>query len=126
METFDWPLFTWTVRYPESSSKVKFGRGYEFASKPKGPDQVTYILHFKTMKFFESSPGVVSTTVMPKINIARLEEFYNRVKLYEKFILPIPGKGNLTVRLVKPLEYKVVEDGQGTVEPFQLEFLTQP
>jgi hypothetical protein len=126
METFDFPLFTWTVRYPESSSKVKFGRGYEFASKPKGPDQVTYILHFKTMKFFESAPGVVSTTVQPKINIARLEEFYLRHKLYEKFILPLPGKGNLTVRFAKPLDYKVAENGQGTVDSFQLEFLTQP
>ncbi|WP_246806995.1 hypothetical protein [Ensifer sp. ENS04] len=126
METFDFPYFTWTVRYPESSTKVRFGRGYEFASKPKGPDQVTYILHFKTMKFFEASPGVVSTTIQPKINIARLEAFYNAHLLYEKFVVNIPGKGNLTVRFAKPLEYKVAENGQGTVEAFTMEVLTQP
>lgn len=126
METFDFPYFTWTVRYPESSAKVKFGRGYEFASAPKGPDQVTYILHFKTMKFFETSPGLVSTTIQPKINIARLEAFYNVHKLYEKFVVNIPGKGNLVVRFVKPLEYKVAENGQGTVDAFTLELLTQP
>ncbi|KQS84247.1 hypothetical protein ASG58_20985 [Rhizobium sp. Leaf383] len=105
---------------------MKFGRGYEFASKPNSPDQVTYLLHFKTMKFYESSPGVVSLTKNPAINIARLEAFYNRVQLWTKFLLPIPGKGNLTVRFSKPLEYKVAENGQGTVEAFQLEFLTQP
>jgi len=126
METFDFPLFTWTTRYPESSTKVKFGRGYEFASKPKGPDQVTYILHFKTMKFFTNAAGAVVTTTHPKINIARLEAFYNRVQMWEKFLLPIPGKGNITVRFAKPLEYKVAEDGQGTVDSFQLECLSQP
>lgn len=126
METFDFPYFTWTTRYPESSTKVKFGRGYEFASKPRGPDQVTYVLHFKTMKFFESAPGVVDTTIHPAINIARLEEFYNRVKMYEKFILPLPGKGNIVVRFSKPLEYRIAENGQGTVDSFQLEVLTQP
>jgi hypothetical protein len=126
METFDFPYFTWTVRYPESSTKVKFGRGYEFASKPKGPDQVTYVLHFATMKFYESSPGVVDLNAQPKINIARLEAFYSQHKLYEKFTLPLPGKGNLVVRFNKPLEYKVKENGQGTVDAFQLEVLTQP
>jgi phage-related protein len=126
METFDFPYFTWTTRYPESSTKVRFGRGYEFASKPKGPDQVSYILHFKTMKFFTNSAGTVVTTTLPKINIAKLEAFYNAHKMYEKFLLNIPGKGTLTVRFSKPLEYKVAENGQGTVEPFTLEVLTQP
>lgn len=78
------------------------------------------------MKFFESAPGVIDTTVLPQINIGRLEAFYNEVRMYEKFILPIPGKGNLVVRFAKPLEYKLTENGQGTVDPFQLEFLTQP
>ncbi|MBD9544250.1 hypothetical protein IB276_32925 [Ensifer sp. ENS04] len=78
------------------------------------------------MKFFEASPGVVSTTIQPKINIARLEAFYNAHLLYEKFVVNIPGKGNLTVRFAKPLEYKVAENGQGTVEAFTMEVLTQP
>ena len=126
MEIFDFPLFTWSVKYPESSTKVKFGRAYEFATKPKGPDQVIYTLHFKTMKFFLDGSGDVSTTIQPKINIARLEAFYNTHRLYEKFTLPIPGKGNLTVRFGKPLDYKVTEGGQGTVDPFTLECVLQP
>ena len=105
---------------------MSFGRGYEFAAKPKGPDQVTYILHFKTMKFFEASPGVASLTIRPQINIAVLEAFYNRVKMYEKFLLPIPGKGNIVVRFSKPLDYKLTEAGLGTVDAFQLEFKSQP
>lgn len=126
METFDFPNFTWTVRYPESSVKVKFGRGYEFASKPKGPDQVIYVLHFKAMKFFLTSGGNISIAKYPQINMQVLENFYNSMKMYEKFILPIPGKGDIVVRFAKPLEYKIMEGGAGLVEPFQLEFLSQP
>jgi hypothetical protein len=126
METFDFPYFTWTTEYPESSAKVQFGRGYEFASKPRGPDQVKYTLHFKTMMFFTDEVGRVVTGVQPKINVARLEEFYQKHRLFEKFILPIPGKGLLTVRFSKPLKYRVAENGNGTVESFELEVLTQP
>lgn len=126
METFDFPYFTWTTKYPESGAKVKFGRGYEFASKPKGPDQVNYVFHFKTMKAFEGVDGLLDPAPHPEINIGRLEAFYIEHRLYEKFILPVPGKGNLIVRFSKPLEYKIAENGQGTVDPFTLEFTTQP
>ncbi|WP_454287264.1 hypothetical protein [Rhizobium arsenicireducens] len=125
METFNFPYFSWSVRYPDSSAKVSFGRGYEFASKPKGPDQVTYTLAFKTMMFFTTA-GVVSTTINPEFNIARLEAFYKTHRLYEKFILPLPAHGDLTVRFAKPLEYKLTPGGQGTVDAFTLEMLLQP
>lgn len=78
------------------------------------------------MKFYESAPGVVDATIMPRINIARLENFYLKHKMFEKFVVNIPGKGNLTMRFAKPLEYKVAKNGQGTVEAFQLELLSQP
>lgn len=87
---------------------------------------MTYILHFAAMKFFLNSSGNVSKTIQPTINMARLEDFYNVHKMYEKFILPLPGKGNLTVRFAKPLEYKIKENGNGLVDAFQLEVLTQP
>jgi hypothetical protein len=78
------------------------------------------------MKFFTDEAERVLTGVMPKINIARLEEFYQKHRLFEKFIMPIPGKGLLTVRFSKPFRYKVAENGLGTVEPFELEVTTQP
>jgi hypothetical protein len=78
------------------------------------------------MMFFTDEVGRVVTGVQPKINVARLEEFYQKHRLFEKFILPIPGKGLLTVRFSKPLKYRVAENGNGTVESFELEVLTQP
>lgn len=126
METFDWPNFTWTTKYPESSAKVKFGRGYEFASKPKGPDQVTYVLRFRAMKAFEGADGLLDPVPMPEINVGRLEAFYNVHRLYEKFILPLPGKGDLVVRFAKPFEYTIAEGGLGTTDAFTIEVCTQP
>jgi hypothetical protein len=127
MDTFDFPNFTWTVKYPESSGSVKFGRGWQFASKPKGPDQVTYLLKFEAMQFFTDAAGNVITTGAGRAwNMARLENFYNDKKLYEKFILPLPGKGNITVRFAKPLEYTLLKNGGGLTEPFTLEVLSQP
>jgi hypothetical protein len=76
--------------------------------------------------FFTDETGRVLTGVQPKINIARLEEFYLKHKLFEKFILPLPGKGLLTVRFSKPLRYRVAENGNGTVEAFEMEVTTQP
>jgi hypothetical protein len=126
METFDFPYFTWAVKYPESSAGVKFGRGWEFTTAPKGPDQVTYTLKFKTMVFFTDEAGRVIPSVRPEININRLEKFYQRHRLWKRFKLPLPGHGTMIVRFSKPLDYALAEDGKGTVEPFQLEILTQP
>lgn len=126
METFDFPLHTFAVRYPESSAKVKFGRGYEFASAPKGPDQLTVTLNFAGMFFYPGADGFPDLTVEPRINIAVLEQFYQKHRLYKKFIYPHPAKGNIVVRFSAPLQYKLKENGRGAVEPFSVEFLTQP
>lgn len=122
---FNYPMHTFETRYPESSAKLQFGRGYEFASKPKGPDQVTYLLSFAAMKFFTTG-GVVNRTINPTINIAHLEDFYRQHRLYEKFIYPHPSDGNVTVRFKSPLTFKQMFGGLGTVEPFSVELTTQP
>lgn len=126
METFDFPLHTLSAKYPESSAKMTFGRGYEFASKPKGPDQVTYTLAFRGMFFFLNPDGSFDTTTRPTINMAALEAFYVRHRLYEKFIYPHPALGDLVVRFDNPIEYKIQENGRGAVEPFTISLLTQP
>ena len=126
METFNFPLHTLSVKYPDSSVKVQFGKGYEFASAPRGPDQVEYTLEFDAMFFFESSPGVLDKVTRPTVNMAVLEDFYQLVKLYTKFIYPHPTLGNLTVRFGEPLAYKVAKNGKGRVEPFSIKLVLQP
>jgi hypothetical protein len=123
--TFNYPYHSFETKYPESSVKLQFGRGYEFVAKPKGPDQVVYVLHFTAMKFFVTA-GVVNRTVNPTLNIAHLEDFYKTHRLYEKFIYPHPSDGNVNVRFKSPLTFKLKPFGLGTVEPFTVELLTQP
>ena len=126
MATFNFPYHVLTVEYPESSARVKFGRGYEFASAPRGPDQVTYTLSFEAMFFFEDPPGTYDLTEQPVINMAVLENFYIVHKLYTPFLYPHPVLGNLTVRFAEPLSYKIAKNGRGRVEPFTIKLITQP
>lgn len=126
MDEFDFPLHTLEVKYPESSVKLQLGRGYEFASRPRGPDQVTFTLYFKAMFFFEDPPGTLDLDVNPTVNMAVLEAFYNDHKMYDKFIYPHPTLGDVTVRFGEPLTYKIAENGRGRVEPFTIRLVTQP
>ncbi len=134
MKTFDFPMHVLEVEYPESSVKVKYGRGYEFASRPRGPDQVIYILHFTGMWFFMDRDGfpplgataILDYNKLPQINMARLERFYQEHRLYEPFWYPHPVLGNQRVRFDEPLKYKIEENGHGKVEAFSVRLLTQP
>lgn len=126
MATFNFPYHTLGVKYPESSTQVNFGRGYMFASKPKGPDQVTYILRFRGMKFFQNTNGSFNKSLYPNLNMALLEDFYNQHKLYETFVYPHPALGNINVKFAKPLEYNIKEDGHGITESFTVELISQP
>lgn len=127
METFDFPLHVVEDQYPESSATVRFGGGYQFASKPRGPDQITFKLSFDAMWFYESSPGVVDATVNPKINMQVLIDFYEAHRLYQPFIYPHPTRGNVVVRFAKPLAVpKGVKKGNGVLEAFQVELIQQP
>ena len=126
MDTFNLPYHLISVEYPNSSVKMTFGRGYEFASKPKGPDQLDYILDFNLMMFYEDVPGSLDLLANPKINMALLEKFYQSKRLYEKFIYPHPTEGDVIVRFKEPLKYKIKFGGNGAVEPFSVKFTTQP
>lgn len=119
METFNFPFHTVEDEYPASSATLKFGGGYQFASKPRGPDQITFKLNFKAM-WFGSAPNA-------QTNMQLLVDFYEAHRLYEPFIYPHPRRGNLTVRFSKPLNVpKGVEKGGGQTDPFQLELILQP
>lgn len=112
METFPFLKHTIAIRYPESSATVKYSRGYEFASKPKGLDQLTLTLNYAGMFWFLNPNGTLDKVSNPTINMALLVDFYESKRLYEKFLYDCPGRGLLTVRFSKPLEWKLKENGR--------------
>lgn len=126
MAVFTFPNHTLEVAYPESSAKVRFGKGWEFASAPKGPDQVVYTLNFAAMFFYQNSNGTYNKALNPTINMAVLEDFYILHKLYTKFTYVHPALGNITMRFSQPLSYKIKENGRGSTEPFSLQLTSQP
>lgn len=126
LQTFNFPNHTEEVAYPESSTRIQFGRGYAFVTKPQGPDQVRFTLHFELMQIFVNANGTINRTRSPQINLALLEDFYLAHRMHEKFILPSPRYGNTVVRFAKPFTYKMKPGGFGTCEPFTLELESQP
>lgn len=126
METLPFMFHTLEVEYPESSIAVSFGGGYEFTSAPKAPDQTEYTLNYEAMFFFQNTNGTLNKTLQPNVNMALLEDFYNRHKMYKKFIYPHPALGNLVVRFSQPLRYKIAKNGKGRVESFSLKIKLQP
>lgn len=126
VDTYNFPYYILEDKYPDSSAKISFGGGYEFASKPRAPDQITFMLHYETMVFIESAPGTLNLGSNPTLNMGVLRAFYESHRLYEPFIFPHPILGNVTVRFNKPLSYKLRKGGRGSVEPFDIELLLQP
>lgn len=126
MAVFTFPNHAVGNKYPESGTKVQFGRGYEFVSAPRAPDQTIYTLNFQVMKFFVNPNGTLDLTTNPEINMAVLDNFYKTHRLYEKFTYPHPLEGNVIVRFNKPLTWSIKEKGLGTVDPFTIELRYQP
>jgi hypothetical protein len=128
MQIFNFPYHSVVDKYPESSVVVQFGRGYRFVSKPKGPDQINFILSFPAMWFFvDPVTKVVLNSPEPKRNMQRLIEFYEAHRLYDKFIYPHTRRGNQVVRFLRPLEVPEVEpDSYGKTTSFKLEFILEP
>lgn len=135
MRTFCYPYHTPTDAYPQSSQKIKFGYGYEFASKPKGPPQISFTLNFKAMFWWFTKAGNISRDVNPTLNIASLIDFYEAHEMYEPFIYSHPTRGDIICRFNKPISTPKSIEGLITydngfsghqVEPFSLELMAQP
>ena len=139
MQTFNMPFHTTVDVYPVNSSKLKLGMGYEFASRPKGPPQITFQLTFKMMFWWITKVGNIDRAYDPDSytgsNIAALIDFYELHQLYDPFIYPHPSRGELICRFDKPLsvpkniEGLITYDGSYSghqVESFTLDFLMQP
>jgi hypothetical protein len=130
LPVFDFPYHRVSTTYPESSIRVRFGRSYQFASKPNAPPERLFKLRFPTMKYYtkwEEGEEVLDTTINPKLNLYVLEQFYQAVELYGTFTYPHPVHGNLTVRFSKPLVLpEGRENGNGASEEFDIELIEVP
>lgn len=125
METFPFPYYELTTEYPESSTPVKFGRGYEFVSAPEGPEQITYRLKFPGLWWLKNAQGALDATINPERNMKALEEFYERHLLYRKFLFNHPYRGLIEVRFSQPLSIPPARmNSHGLVEGVELKVVT--
>lgn len=139
LPVFDWPYHTPQDEYPGGST-VKFGRGYRFAARPNGPDEIITHLSFETMFVYQQmAGGPPDRAVDPRLNIFALEDFYKQVRLHGPFTYNHHTSGLVTARFSKPLVMpKTKKDEPGKVggktvngvayrlhqvEPFNMEIL---
>lgn len=137
MDTFDFPFHTVGDEYPESSTIVRFGKGYSFASKPKGPDQIVFHLTINPLYWWIDDLGNINRTVNGKGNAATLQDFYEAHGQYQPFLYQHPTRGLVTVRFHKPLPpYRSIKEAvtEDTVlglrghqiEPVAVDLILQP
>lgn len=126
-EIFEFPFHTVQTIYPNTSPSTSFG-GFQSAARPKGVDQVTYQLNFPAMQYFmDPITEIADPTIKPLINMQSMEEFYERMGTFEKFVYPHPVKGLIIVRFAEPLQPPGgVPDGNGVTEAFTLKLIYQP
>jgi hypothetical protein len=103
MKRFGYRYHTVGDEYPESSQVIKFGKGYSFASKPRGPDQIIFHLEVQGLCWWTNVLNVIDRTTFPNTNAAHLQDFYEFHRLYEPFEYVHPSRGLVTVRFSKPL-----------------------
>jgi hypothetical protein len=108
MQTFDFFHKVGPVEYPAGSAKIRFGDGYEFASKPRGKDQLIFTLKFENMFYYIDVGNEVSRWHRYQTNMLMLTAFYEAHKMYEKFQYFHHIHGLQTCRFYQPL---VVPEG---------------
>ncbi len=135
--TFDFPYHRVRDLYPAGAT-TQFGKGYEFAARPRGPDQIIFALSFKAMWFFQDPNTMLfKNDVVPKLNVLSLVQFYETVRMYDTFTYPHPFRGNVICRFSKPLQTPALADKPGEIggvsgyrahqaDPFEIELKLQP
>lgn len=126
MAIFDFPFFTYSTENPDSSVRVKMGNSYTFSAPPTAPDQRVFKLKFAAMKYFVTN-GVLDPLKNPKINLAKLEQFYDIHKTHLRFDFPHPVYGTLVCSFNKPLMIPSGDTGgDGTVQNIEVELIEHP
>lgn len=127
METFDFPLHTFATDYSDSSTRVKFGVGYTFASEPSAPEERIFTLKFPLLKYFLTPDNKPDLQKMPQINLYLFEAFYGRHRMWKKFRYIHPVYGEKTVRFHEPLRIpEGKKDGDGAVENIEIKLIEIP
>lgn len=140
MSNLTFPFFGVTSdAYPESSLKVRFGRGYSFATGPRGPDQIITTVKFPKGMFWFEDPVTrqMDHNVWPSMNVGALMDLYEAVRCWDIFNYNHPIRGNTVWRFSKPLVIPELTDDPGAVGgyggyrvhqtiPFQVELELQP
>lgn len=102
MALFDFPYHKPQDAYP-TGAVVKFGRGYNFAARPLGPEEVTTHLKFQAMFVYQNPDDTINLTVDPQLNIFALETFYMDVRMFKPFQYRHHRSGLVNARFSKPL-----------------------
>lgn len=124
---FEYPYHHAYDIYPNSSVKVQFGNGYQYATGASGADQIIITLKFKAMKYFLDEDGVPDASVTPELNMLNLQNFYEEHRLSKPFVYSHQTRGLIFVRFESPLQCpKVREGGFGVTEEFEVKLIYQP
>jgi len=127
METWPFDYFTLGEDFPDSAFKARFGRSYEFAVEPKGPDQIEFILKIEGMWFFLEADGVtLDLNTQRDRNMGKLREFYKAHGTWKPFLFKHPILDEVTVRFKEPLRWRLVKDGKGLTEPLEIKLVLLP
>lgn len=127
METFNFPYHLENTEYPESSTRMQFGKNWTFAAAPNAPDDRVFMLTFEALKYFLDSEGQIDTTTEPLKNMGALEEFYQNHGTWKNFLYDHPRFGVVTVKFKRPLVTpKPLPYGTGATEAFEIVLIEQP
>ena len=126
-ERFDFPYHTFRTIYPESGTRVQFGKGYVFAARPDSPVQRRFVLKMTGMQYFVGENDEIDTETMPQRNMGRLQAFYEEHELWKSFVYPHPVLGDVLVKFNKPLDIpEGIIGGNGVLPEFEIELIEQP
>ena len=127
MEVFNFPNHLYSTERPVSGAQITLGNSYQYAVEPTAPDQRNIHLTFRGLWYYKNSGGVIDETIDAENNMAALESFYNRHRLWKNFQYTHPIYGLLTVRFSTPLSTpNGTPGGTGIVEGVQVKLIEQP
>lgn len=127
MAVFPATFFRFSTKYPDSGSRIQFGRSYQFDTPPESPDQRIFLIKLMGMQYFLTAGQALDRTIKPERNLALLEDFYNAHKRATEFTLNHPVYGAVVCKFNRPLEIpEGIPGGNGLVPEFEVELIEIP
>ena len=126
-EVFDFPFHTFETKYVDDGDQGRLGKGWSFATKPNAPVQRTFVLNFQGMRYITSPGGSRDLLTDPQLNMGRMEDFFQRHRLYQPFFYDHPFWGRQRVRFQRPIEVpRGVVGGSGVLQAFDVNLIEFP